>query len=444
MKPRWWSLGLVLVMQVACATARPEPLSSVRLLPWSEQMAVREAWLVKRHELLLPMMRRQGVGMWLIVNEEFHDDPLTQYVAPPRPYAGGRDIFVFVDAGEQGLKKLALLGYAEDAALRFFEPFAPELEQKKALAELFTRYQPRTIALGIDGKRGVTRSLTRDSYKLLAEAMGPEAEQRFIPAAALIEEYLDTRLPEEWEHYRALVALTDEVVREALSAKVVKPGRTTVGEVRRWLFDRLGALGVGTWFSPDLRVQRPGLAKASSRGFLATSPESLVIQRGDLVHVDFGISYMGLHSDWQKMAYVLREGETDAPAGLKRALANTNALQDALMLRASRPGRSSAEVYEATMAEMKERGIEAQVYCHPLGNQGHALGAHIDFRAARRNEPPKPLREGSYIAIELNTATAVPEWQGEKVYVMEEDPAWLTAEGWKFFVPRQESFFLIE
>jgi hypothetical protein len=96
------------------------------------------------------------------------------------------------------------------------------------------------------------------------------------------------------------------------------------------------------------------------------------------------------------------------------------------------------------MAEMKERGIEAQVYCHPLGNQGHALGAHIDFRAARRNEPPKPLREGSYIAIELNTVTPVPEWQGEKVYVMEEDPAWLTAEGWKFFVPRQEAFFLIE
>ncbi|XXF80362.1 M24 family metallopeptidase [Myxococcaceae bacterium GXIMD 01537] len=441
---RAWPFALVLMMQVACATVRPEPSSSLRLLPVSEQMAVREAWLTRRHEQLLPMMRRNGVGMWLVVNEEFHDDPLTQYIAPPRPYAGGRDIFVFVDAGEQGLQKLALLGYPDDAVGRYFEPFEPGMEQKKALGALFQRYQPRAIALGIDGKRGVTRSLTRDSYQLLAEAMGPEAQKRFVPAADLIEEYLDTRIPEEWEHYRTLVALTDEVVREALSSRVIRPGTTTVGDVRRWLFDRLGALGVGTWFPPDVRVQRQGGARASARGFLAPASESTVLQRGDLVHVDFGISYMGLHSDWQKMAYVLREGEKDAPAGLKRALANTNALQDALMLRASRPGRSSADVYDATMAEMKERGIEAQVYSHPLGNQGHALGAHIDFRSARRNEPPKALREGSYIAIELNTATEVSEWGGEKVFVMEEDPAYLTAEGWKFFVPRQESFYLID
>ncbi len=168
----------------------------------------------------------------------------------------------------------------------------------------------------------------------------------------------------------------------------------------------------------------------------------MVIQRGDLLLVDFGISYLGLHSDWQKMAYVLREGEKDVPEGLKRALANTNALQDALV-KASRPGRSSAEVYEAVMAAMKEKGIVAQVYSHPLGNQGHALGASIDFRSASRDEEPRRLREGSYIAIELNTRAPVPEWDGQEVFAMAEDPAYLTDEGWRFFVPRQEAYYLI-
>jgi Xaa-Pro aminopeptidase len=442
---RWPLPSLLLTLCLACASARPVPTEEpepLRLLSWSEQLDVREAWLVKRHEMLLPMMRRHGVGMWIIVNEEFHDDPLTQYVAPPRPYAGNRDVFVFVDAGEQGLRKYALSGYAEESLTRFFESPDEPRNPQKALAELYARHRPSTIALGIGGKRGVTRGLTRDSYAFLAEAMGPEAEARFISAAPLIEEYLDTRIPEELEHYRTLVVLTERVVRRALSPEVVKPGVTRVGDVRRWLYDELGRLGVGTWFQPDLRVQRQGQGNASSRGFLAVAKEDVLIQRGDLLHVDFGLSHMGLHTDWQKMAYVLREGEKDVPEGLKRALANTNALQDALV-KASRPGRSSAEVYEAVMAEMKEKGIEAQVYSHPLGNQGHALGASIDFRSAQRKEEPKLLRAGSYIAIELNTRTPVPEWDGQEVFAMQEDPAYLTDEGWRFFVPRQEAYYLI-
>jgi Xaa-Pro dipeptidase len=172
----------------------------------------------------------------------------------------------------------------------------------------------------------------------------------------------------------------------------------------------------------------------------------MVIERGDVLHVDFGISYMGFDSDWQKMAYVLREGEDGVPEGLKKAMANTNVVQDALMLRASRPGRTAGEVYEATMAEMKEKGIEAQIYSHALGNHGHGLGTSIDFRSAQRGRTErlaKRLRKGSYIAIELNTRTPVPEWNDEEVYVMLEDPAYLTEEGWKFFRPRQEAFYVV-
>lgn len=417
-----------------------------KLLNWSEQIAMREQWLEKRHQMILPMMRSQGIDMWIVVNEEFHDDPLTQYIAPPRPYAGNRDVFVFVDTGAKGLRKLALTGYSEENLKRFFESTDEPKPLDKALAELYPTYQPKKIALSINAGRGVQRSLTYDTYKFLAEKMGIVAESHFVPAAGLIEDYLDTRIPEEFDQYTRLVKLTDILAHRALSSEVIKPGRTTVGDVRRWLFDALGAHGVGTWFQPDLRVQRKGMKNDTSRGFLAVAPESTVIQRGDLVHLDFGITYMGLNSDWQKMVYILGPGEKDAPAGLKKALANTNALQDALMLRASRPGRTAGEVYNATLDEMKQKGIQAQVYSHPIGNQGHGLGASIDFRATRRPETmaqEKRLRNGSYISIELNTQTPVPEWDGQKVYAMEEDPAYLTDEGWKFFVPRQENFYLI-
>ena len=430
---------------LTCGVAVPAVAASQTVLPtWSEQITIREGWLAQRHAMLLPMMRRHGIAMWIVVNEEFHDDPLAQLVAPPRPYTGNRDVFVFIDAGDR-LRKVALTGYAEENLKRFFESSAQPQPAAQALAALYQEYKPAKIGLSIGGSRGAQRSLTKASYDFLVSAMGTDAESHFASAADLIEEYCDTRLADEAPYYTKLVALTDEITRKALSNDVITPGRTTVGDVRRFLYDAMWKAGVRTWFQPDLRVQRMAAANDSSRGFLGVAPESTVIRAGDVVHVDFGISAMGFDTDWQKMAYVLKPGETDAPVGLKAALRNTNVLQDALMKRHSRPGRTAAEVYDATMAEMQQRGVEARIYSHPIGNQGHGLGAAIDFRSAQRNPAvlAKTLRKGSYISIELSTSTAVPEWNGQKVTVMGEDDAYLTDDGWVFFRPRQEVWYLI-
>lgn len=446
--PKCTAAWLALILLTSCAAGpkvrTPAPdLTLPALLPLAEQIETREDWLLKRQEMILPLLRKHGIGMWIIVNEEFHDDPLTECVAPPRPYVGNRDIFVFVDGGEAGLKKLAVLGYSEENVEHFFETAKAGI---KTLKEWDEKYKPGTIGLGIGGRRGVTRSLTHDTYKFLVENLGEEAEKRFVGAAPLIEEYLDTRISEEFEHYTQLVRVTEVLARRALSNEVITPGKTTVGDVRRWLYSQSGALGLRPWFQPDLRVQRQKAAEdKTAGGFLQVAREATVIERADVVHLDFGLVYMGLSSDWQKMAYVLKEGEADAPAGLQRALANTNALQDALA-RFSLPGKPAGKVYEETMAEMKAKGIAAMIYSHPLGNQGHALGAAIDFRSAKRDgkEPEKLLRKGSYLAMELNTQTEVPEWGGQKVTMMAEDPVYLTDEGWKFFRPRQEKLYLIK
>jgi Xaa-Pro dipeptidase len=444
-------LRIVLLLCCVLATPALAQKNSAKvpaLLPWSQQLAVREQWLVKRHEMILPMMRAHGIDMWIVVNEEFHDDPLTQYIAPPRPYAGGRDYFVFVDAGDKGLRKIAITGFSEENLKKFFESPDEPRPADKVLPELYEQYKPKKIALSYGARRGVERSITYDTYNLIAEKMGSDAAQHFVPAADLIEDYLDTRIPEEVATYTAMVQLTDSLTRRALSSEVIHPGNTTVGDVRRWLYDQLWENRVGTWFQPDLRVQRKSKKNDTSRGFLAVAPEETVIERGDVVHLDFGITYMGLNTDWQKMAYVLLPGEKDAPAGLKNAMKNTNTLQDALTQRAARPGRPAADVYNQTMDEMKQKGIEAQIYSHPIGNQGHGLGPSIDFRSAQRSDigatAAKPLRKGAYLSVELNTQTAVPEWDGQKVYIMMEDDAYLTDDGYKFFIPRQEAFYLVK
>jgi hypothetical protein len=449
MKPMLCALALTVLAwpgPIATNVAAENTARSVTRVPdWSEQLAIRERLLVDRHKLILPMMRRHGIAMWVLVNEEFHDDPVIPTIAPPRPYVGNRDYFVFVDDGTDVLKAFALTSYPEENLRRFFEPIAGNA--RAGLTGLHERFNPKTIGLALDGSRGVTRGLTHATYLSLVEWFGPEASAKFTSAAPLISEYLDTRVPAELEVYTRLVKITDEIARLALSNAVITPGKTTVGDVRRFLYDEYARRGASTWFQPDIRVQRQQADDLEVGKHSATPAapgpalEGIVIARGDVLHVDMGITAMGFSTDWQKMAYVLKPGETDASAGLKTAMANTNALQDAVMLTCSRPGKPNTEAAECAMTEMKRRGIEAQIYSHPIGFQGHGLGAGINSGGAGR--AGTPLRAGSYISIELNTATPVPEWGGRKVYVMMEDDAYLTDAGWKFFQPRQERWYLI-
>jgi Xaa-Pro dipeptidase len=421
--------------------AEPLPkLSSVR-----EQLETRERWLRARLDrLLLPMMRRHKIDMWVVTNEEFHPDPVVPHVAPPIPYQGRRDFFIFSDRGTERLERIAVVRYPEERLKRFFEVVNPPgRETAAALRKIVEERKPRAIALNMGGVRGVTGSLTYDAHKFLSESLGPEHSAKFVPAAPLIVEYMDTRLPEELEHYRTAVHVTDILTRRAFSNEVITPGKTTVGDVRWWFLQQVSNLGLDVWFHPDIRVQRRDREVGKTQQFLSVADESVVLERGDVIHIDCGINYLGLSTDWQKMAYILRPGERDAPEGLRRALANTNRLQDALF-KHIRAGAYGHEVYDATMADMKREGIEAMIYSHSVGTQGHALGAGIDFRRPAAGAPPEPpFREGSYTSIELNTSTPVPEWGGQKVTIMMEDDAYLTAQGMRWFRPRQTSFYLI-
>jgi Xaa-Pro aminopeptidase len=447
------SLWHVLVLTAIVATvphaqtktnSRVEPYP--KLLPVREQLAVRERWLRTRLDtMLLPMMRRHKVSMWIVTNEEFHPETVVPYIAPPIPYEGRRDFFIFTDRGTDKLERIALVRYLDEHLRYFFEVVNPPgRDIQSTLKKIVEDRDPKTIALNIGGVRGATNGLTYEAHKFLAETLGKKYSDRFVTAAPLIVEYMDTRVPDELEHYRTAVALTEIITRRAFSNEVIKPGITTVGDVRYWWLQQMNNAGLDTWFHPDLRIQRQNQETGKTQQFLSVADEGVVIQRGDVIHIDCGLNYLGLSTDWQKMGYVLRKGEREVPPGLQRALANTNRLQDALF-RHIKPGAWGYDVYDATMADMKTAGIEAMIYSHSIGNQGHGLGASVDFRrpVAGVTSFEPPFREGSYTSIELNTSTPVPEWGGQKVTIMMEDDAYLTNEGMKWFRPRQTSFYVI-
>lgn len=415
-----------------------------KLLSQREQMGVREEWLKKRFDtILLPMMKEHKVDMWIVVNEEFHSDAVTEHIVPPIPIVGRRDFFIFVDKGDK-LERYAVVRYEEERLKNHYTLMVPP-RTAEAIKKIVDGRDPKTIALNFKGNRGATSGLTYDAYKFLADALGDKYEKRFVASQPLVTDYLDTRIPEELEHYRTAVLATDVITRRAFSNEVIKPGITTVGDVRWWMMQQLNNIGVTTWFQPDLRVQRRTKANgmAQNTQFMEVASENVVLERGDVIHVDFGLIYMGLSTDWQKMGYILQKGEKDAPAGLKAALKNTNRLQD-LIFSIARPGMTGPEVYEKTMAECKKEGIQAMIYSHPVGAQGHGLGASIDFRRGIGGGVDERFRLGSYMSIELNTSTAVPEWDHQMVTIMGEDDAHMTESGYQWFRPRQTEFYLIK
>jgi Xaa-Pro dipeptidase len=412
-----------------------------KLLSQREQINIREAWLKKRFDtMLLPMMRKHNVAMWIVVNEEFHADPVTEYIAPPLPYMGKRDFFIIADNNGK-LEKTAIVRYDDEHLKNHYTVLNPPGSKiAETLKKIVEERNPKTIALNFGSNRGQSDGITHDAYKFLADTLGKDYESRFVSGKKFIADYLDTRLPEELEHYRTAVLVTDILTRRAFSNEVVKPGVTTVGDVRWWLLQQVNDLGLSVWFLPDLRVQRPVKTEAEAMQFFNVANESMVLQSGDLIHIDFGINYMGLSTDWQKLAYILKKGEKDAPQGLKDGLKNTNRLQDVLF-GIARVGMTGPEVHAATLAEMKKQNIQAMVYSHPLGTHGHGLGAAIDAHRAATDE--EKLRLGSYTSIELNTALKVPEWNNQPVFFFAEDDAVMTEKGFEFIRPRQTEFYLI-
>jgi Xaa-Pro aminopeptidase len=250
--------------------------------------------------------------------------------------------------------------------------------------------------------------------------------------------YIEERLPEMLPTYQRLQELVHTTIATAFSNQVITPGRTTTQDVVWWLRQRVNDLGLGSWFQPSVTVQRRGVEMGDS-----TNP---VIIRGDVLHVDFGLIALGLKTDTQHMGYVLREGESEPPAGLRAALARTQRLQD-LLFAEMEPGRAGNDVLRRTLARMRSEGIDGTVYTHPIGDHGHGAGPLIglwDRQEGVVGRGEVQLRPNTWFSIELQATTPVPEWNNQPVRMALEEEAALDARGMRSWVlRRQETFHLV-
>jgi Xaa-Pro aminopeptidase len=446
---------LVLLLAVGRTPAAPaqgvaRPFGTLR-----EQAELQQRWLALRLERHLPrLMRQHGVDMWVIPMREYNEDPtFTSLVSPTTFAARRRTIYVFFDRGpERGVERIALGGTSQgglyEAVRSTREVAAPvggrraELwgdQQWQVLKEVIEARNPSVIAINTSRTWAFADGLTAGELEGVREALGPRWTSRLRPAEGLAVDLIASRLPEEADFYRRLQALVWDLISEMFSSAVITPGVTRASDLVWWWRQRVSDLGLGTWFQPSVSVQRPGV-----------TPEQLgedpVILRGDVLWCDVGITALRLNTDTQHNAYVLRDGETDVPEGLRRALASANRLQD-LLFGEVRPGRTGNEVLAATLARMRAEGLNGTVYTHPIGLHGHGAGPLIglwDYQEGVPGRGDYPVRSGTWFSSELQVTSPVPEWGGQPVRIAQEEDFEVGEDGRpRWFHQRQTRFHLV-
>ena len=416
------------------------------------QAAMQQSWLQARLDDNLPaLMRKHGVSMWIVACREYAEDPAFFSLVSPTVFAARRTtLYVFNDlSSSKPLERFALGGDSNGGLYTVYrDPDAPTHEiygssQWQVLRKLVNSRHPKNIAVDISETHAFSDGLTVGMQEQLMAALGPENAKRVIHAEYLALEYQELRVPQMLPTYREMMTIVHQLISRAFSNEVITPGKTTDEDVVWWLRQQVNDMGFGTWFQPSVMVQRAGARQGLD--FLHKTG-GVVIERGDVLHTDFGITAMRLNTDTQHMGYVLRPGETDVPPGLKQALLNGNRLQD-IVLERLRPGRTGNEILKDALHAMHEAGVKGTVYSHPIGDHGHAAGPliglwdHQEGVSGRGDVQVLPI---SWFSIELSAWTPVPEWHNQEVQMGLEEDAALDASGHASWVlSRQREFHLV-
>ncbi|WP_322405842.1 M24 family metallopeptidase [Idiomarina sp. PL1-037] len=414
---------------------------NINPLPLKQRAEIVDELLQQRVQKLLPeLMQQTGIDMWVLISREYNEDPVIKTFLPSDWLsARRRTILVIHNPGNgENLETLAIARY--NVGEVFKSTWNPEQQpnQWQRLTEVITERSPDSIAINQSKDFAQADGITATDKELFVAALTDNLKNKIVSAEPLAVSWLEKRIEAELPYYRNAVKLAHQIIAEGFSSKVVSVGETTTEDLQWWFRERAAQENLPVWFHPSVSVQRiddPQPGNPRSTG--------VTIQPGDLLHVDFGITYLRLNTDTQQHAYVLKEGESDAPDALKQALANANKLQD-ILTEQFEETRTGNDILLAALEEARSEGLEPMIYTHPIGYYGHGSGPTIgmwDKQHAIPGGGEYPLFSNTAYSIELNNKTT---FEDKAITIMLEEDAFFDGDGVSYLNGRQQSFHLID
>ena len=437
------SCGVLLLFTLAVQSV----FAGVAIEEYERRPEIQNRLLEERLDSLLPrLMRETGVDMWLVIAREYNDDPVFLSLVPkPRFTARRTTMLVFFDRGDAGIERLTVSRYPLGAMYEAAWEGGDLDAQWERLVEVIAERDPQTIAVNTSDTWPVADGISHSLYSKLAGSLSPELKTRLQSSERLVVRWMETRTGGEVEVWQRAVAIARETIARAFSSEVITPGVTTVGDVSWFIRTRFEEEGLEPWFHPDVNRQWQGTDFAENAPFLGDGSRDGIIRRGDVLHTDVGLCYLGLCTDPQEMGYVLKLGESEPPAGLGQAMRTGNQWQDALTAEFV-TGRTGNEILAAAQDSLEKLGIQHAIYTHPLGVYGHAPGPTIgmwDNQGPTIGRGDWPLYPMTGYAIEGNVVVRVPEWNNQRVQMKLEQSALFDGKTVLYLAERQKALHVI-
>lgn len=433
----------VLFFMVACIYFS----SYAQVLPLREQARVMDEMLADRINNLLPqLMERNKIDMWILVSREYNEDPVLKTMLPATWLsARRRTILVFYhNPSKKVYEKLAIARYNVGENIKAAWDMQQFPDQWDVLSDIIRTRNPQQIGINLSKHFAHADGMVHTEYTELMEKIPSEFKGRIVSAETLAVNWLETRTEREMAVYPQLVSITHQIIEEGFSEKVITPGITTTDDVVWWFRQKISNMGLETWFHPSVAVQRSDSTSFEHLRSFSNRPKDDIIQPGDLLHVDIGITYLRLNTDCQQHAYVLKPGETRVPQSIRDAFLKANRLQDILTSEFEK-GKNGNQVLSGALARAKAEGIAATIYTHPLGFHGHAAGPTIglwDQQGGVKGSGDFPINYNTVYSIELNAASTIPEWK-KSIRIMLEEDGYFDQSGFRYIGGRQKEIHLI-
>jgi Xaa-Pro aminopeptidase len=268
---------------------------------------------------------------------------------------------------------------------------------KEPFQRIMKKLNPARIAVNYSPESEICDGITHGMFLTLVDLLSDLGlDDRIVPADRVVSALRQRKTKAEIEFMKRAIVATEEIFT-AVSG-FIAVGKTEL-DIAAFMKAEVGRRKLDYAWDPKVC---PAVFTGPDTAAAHYAPTGRVVERGQILNMDFGVKVDGYCSDLQRTFYILDGGETTAPPDVQRGF-DTIVNSVEASRQAMRPGVKGIDIDTIARNVVTAQGYDE--FPHALGHQvgrfahdGTALLGPAWEKYARK--PFYPLEEGMVFTIE--------------------------------------------